>query len=66
MEILIQIEVEIRIECRLTCQLTFTVLIIPAVVPHRVTSVEILAYIIRDIGNDKLCRRYGIFLIVLH
>ena len=66
MEILIQIKVEIGIERRLSSKFTFTVLVIPTVVPHRVTAVKILAYIIRDIGNDKLCRRYGIFLIVLH
>ena len=65
-EILVQIEIEIRIERRLACQLALSIPVIPADVPTRITTVEVGADIIWDVGDDQLRRWDPVFFIILH
>lgn len=47
-------EIFIRIEKGFACQFALSVLIVATLVPHRIRAVCVLAYIVGNIGNNKL------------
>ena len=54
MEILRNVEIEISVECGFPGELAFSVFVVSAVVPHRIASVEVRPYVVRNIRNDQL------------
>ena len=65
MKILVQIEIKIRIKSSLSGKFAFTVFIVPTFIPHGITTVEIRTHVVGDIGNNKLCFRDAVPLIIL-
>ena len=66
MEILIQVEVEVRSKSGFSGKFGFSVFVIAALVPYRITAIEVRADIVWNIGNDKLCLLNWLALPILH
>ena len=57
MKILIQIEIKIGIKSGFSGKFAFAVFIVPTLVPHWITTVEIRTHVVGYISNNKL--RFG-------
>ena len=54
MEVFIQVEIKITIKSRFTCEFAFAILVISAVVPHRIAAVEIAADVVGHVRDNQL------------
>ena len=64
-KILCYVEIKICVKCCLFGKFAFPVFVVPAYVPHGIGTIEIVAYVIRDIRNYKLRFRYPVTLKIL-